>query len=100
MSKHTPGPLQLIRVNECFAVADKDGLSILSIEWEDDTPFAVFYSEHDARLCAAQTELVEALEGIVGLWVSTCKSNGHQFDVYSEYLAAMEVLKKAKGAQP
>jgi hypothetical protein len=31
MSKHTPGPLQLIRVNEKFAVAGMDNISILSI---------------------------------------------------------------------
>ena len=64
MSKHTPGPWQTLEVGEFttkLAVADSQGVSVLTVVDEEGTKFGAVYGEADADLIAAAPDLLLAL---------------------------------------
>lgn len=71
---HTPGPWQCLQAGDGptkFAVADAEGVSILTIVEEEGHDFAAVYRDEDARLIAAAPELLkclqELIDGMVGV---------------------------------
>lgn len=93
---HTPGPWQCLQAGDGptkFAVADAEGLSILTIVEEEGHDFAAVYCDEDARLIAAAPELLEALTECM----RALRMLGHT-DVVGYALAELAIA-KVTGAQ-
>ena len=68
MSNHTLGPWQTVEVGEFrtkLAVADSQGVSLLTVVDEEGAKFGAVYSEADADLIAAAPDLLDALRRMV-----------------------------------
>lgn len=75
MTDYTKGPWQIVMVGDSNpkpAIATADMLSVLTIAWEDEAPFAAVFEESDANLMAAAPELFEALPDLLPViaWLS------------------------------
>lgn len=75
MTDYTKGPWQTVMVgdvNPKTVIATADMVSVLTIAWEDETPFAAVFEEADATLMAAAPELIEAMPDLLPViaWLS------------------------------
>lgn len=103
MSKHTPGPWTIAEVVDRSIIhlcpIDKDDQSLLTIVYQDETPFAAVYKKEDAILIAAAPELLEILQRIAdGKVMNPDMEFSHLDTVLAYQDLARAAIAKATGA--
>jgi len=102
----TPGPWKLLPVGDkskCFAVADINFLSVLTVVDECGTSFGAVYLDGDAKFIAAAnpaavSELLDRLEAAEAEALEEARLNGMGSEREAKHLAQIAALEKERDA--
>ncbi|NML34898.1 hypothetical protein [Paraburkholderia antibiotica] len=93
--KHTTAPWHVGSPDK-FIVRGPNGYPVCDVTFSDDFPGI---SEANSRLISAAPELLEALQGMVDIWITTCTTNGWDPAHLSQYQSALSAIAKVTGSQ-
>lgn len=99
--KFTPGPWEVFNGDGCTNPGiEAEGQSIVVYGSRDDCGIHgkdLAEIEANATLIAAAPELLQALEGMAGIWLSTCSAMGWDPEHLPQYGEARAAIAKARG---